>query len=299
MNNKDHILIIEDDVFWSNFYSKLLKDIFVCQIASSYVEAIKILKISSPLAIILDLKLGDSSYDEDGWGGWQLAEAAKKRDISSIVVTGYPKYSRASRAFRDFGVIDFFSKKDFPDKKNVFIQRVQEATEETRKKQESRLKKKKRVGMSRTGPKRKSSVFISYSHKDRRWLNKFTTHLKVLVKDNQVDVWDDTKIKSGTNWKNEIRDALSSATIAILLVTPDFLASDFINETELPFLFKAAKKKGLCILWVAVKSSMYEDTYISKFQSANDPGKPLAILTSAKAEQEIVQICKKVKEATM
>lgn len=295
MSTKEHILIVEDDPFWSDNYSKLLKDIFVCKIATSYVEAIKILKTSVPLALILDLKLGDSNYDEDGWGGWQLAESAKKQGVSSIVVTGYPKYSRASRAFRDFGVIDFFSKKDFPDIKTVFVQRVQEATEETKRQQQGKFKKKR--NLRPTNLKRENNVFISYCHKDRKWLNKIATHLKVLTNKDKITTWDDTKIKSGSNWKEEIHNALSEAKIAILLITPDFLASDFITNNELPFLFKAAKKKGLIILWVAVKSSLYEETYIAKLQAANDPSRPLASLTTAKAEQEIVQICKKVKDA--
>jgi hypothetical protein len=84
--------------------------------------------------------------------------------------------------------------------------------------------------------------------------------------------------------------------VAVLLVTPDFLASDFIINHELPALFNAANKKGVQILWVAVKPSMFEETFISELQAANDPDKPLSSLTKAKADKEIVQICKKVKK---
>ena len=290
------ILIVEDDPFWSKRYSKLLEGIFTCKTVDSYVDAIKYLKRSKPLALILDLKLGDSSIKEDWWGGWPLAEAAKKSGISSIIVTGYPDYSKASRAFRDFNVIDFFSKKDFPDINTTFVQRVQEAVEATEKRTQKKLMEGSREIKKVKGTLEINTAFISYSHNNGDWLERFKKNLKVFEGTN-LSIWDDTKIKSGTKWKIEIRNALAAANVALLLVTPDFLASDFIKNIELPTMFRAAKKRGLRILWVAVEPSMFDETVICEFQAANNPNKPLSSLTKAKADQEIIRICKLVKEA--
>lgn len=290
-NPKKHrILIVEDDKFWSKKFSSLLKGLFLCKVVTNYVDAIKILERSSPKVLILDLKLGDSSYHEDGWGGWQLTEVAKNKGISCIVVTGYPKFTRASRAFREFDVIDFFPKQDFPEVQTVFVQRVLEAADKS---------KKQRINYKINSNKESNNekvVFISYSHKDRKWLSKFTTNLKVLSNNHRINIWDDTNIRIGNKWRDEIINALAKASVAILLVTSDFLASDFINKEELPVIFREAQKRGLQIVWVAVKPSLYEETYISEVQSANDPSRPLSSLTKAKADEEIVQICKKVKE---
>jgi hypothetical protein len=89
-------------------------------------------------------------------------------------------------------------------------------------------------------------VFISYSHADKPWLERLKRHLKPLVREGQLDCWDDTHIRPGDDWKQEIRTALDTAQVAVLLISADFFASDFIDENELPPLLLAAQAKGSC-----------------------------------------------------
>ena len=140
-------------------------------------------------------------------------------------------------------------------------------------------------------------VFISYSHTDRRWLEKFQKTLAPLIQEETINVWDDTRIKPGANWLEEIRKALSTAKVALLLVTPDFLASDFIAKNELPPLLEATEKEGLIVLWVAVRESLYEKTKIGVYQSVNDPSKPLRSLSLPKQDKEIARICREISKA--
>jgi len=141
------------------------------------------------------------------------------------------------------------------------------------------------------------SVFVSYSHADAHWLALLQKHLKPYVRAGALDVWDDTKIRAGDQWRASIDQALERAQVALLLVTPDFLSSDFIARNELPPLLDKARARGVRILWVPVTASSYEETQIGAFQAAMNPATPLDTLPEAEQHQALVRVCKLVKAA--
>jgi WD40 repeat protein len=140
-----------------------------------------------------------------------------------------------------------------------------------------------------------TQLFISYSHNDNEWLDRLKTTLKPLVRRGEISAFSDQDIQTGAHWREAIQQALDSAEVAVLLVTPDFLASDFIDQNELPLLLKAAETRKLAVFWIAVRYSTYRDSKIEPFQAANDPSRPLASLSPADLDKELVQIYDKIK----
>ena len=144
---------------------------------------------------------------------------------------------------------------------------------------------------------KRNQVFISYSRHDKSWLQRLQIMLKPLERNHIISVWDDTKVEPGTEWEKELEDALNSAKVAVLLVSPTYLASDFIMNYELVSIFKAAEEEGLIIIWIPVSSSMYKETALADYQAVIDPLKPLDKLTPAKRKEQLVYIGNKIKKA--
>jgi len=139
--------------------------------------------------------------------------------------------------------------------------------------------------------KQKKTVFVSYSHTDREYLYRLKVHLKPFEKKGLIDLWEDTKIKAGEKWKDKIENALDRSAIAILLISADFLASDFIIDNELPPLLKSAEEKGKVILPVILKPCRFtKDENISKFQAVNNPVSPLSKLNENEREEIYVKV---------
>jgi hypothetical protein len=146
-------------------------------------------------------------------------------------------------------------------------------------------------------PSTRTKVFISYSHADKEWLDRLKRHLKPLVREG-LDCWDDTHIRPGDDWKQEIRNALDTAQVAVLLISANFFASDFIDETELPPLLDAAKAKGVRILPVILSASQFDwNSRLTRFQAVNPPNRPLAKMPSADQEDVFNYLAQTIRAA--
>jgi hypothetical protein len=141
-----------------------------------------------------------------------------------------------------------------------------------------------------------AKIFVSYSHHDQRWLELLKVHLAPLVRRAVLDVWSDERIKPGTPWKDEIATSIGSARAAILLVTPRFLASEFIARHELAPLLVKARRTGTLLMWLAVAHSLYGETEIAEYQALNDPDLPLSSLRASERDKVLVTACKRIKD---
>ena len=100
------------------------------------------------------------------------------------------------------------------------------------------------------GPANRDAVFLSYSHndRDRQWVERVRVHLKATFYDQNLNIWDDTRIPSGARWHEEIKTALAGTKVAVLIISADYLASDYIRTHELPSFLLAAESEGAVIM---------------------------------------------------
>lgn len=76
-------------------------------------------------------------------------------------------------------------------------------------------------------------IFFSYAHEDEALRDELGKHLKLLERQRIIKAWHDLNITAGEEWKNAINTNLESAGIILLLISADFLASDYCYDIEM------------------------------------------------------------------
>jgi len=128
-------------------------------------------------------------------------------------------------------------------------------------------------------------VFVSYAREDQEWCRKFEVMLKPLTEEGLV-VWSDERIAVGQVWHAALERAIARADAALVLVSPDLLASDFVMHEELP----ALRARGIPLGLVHVRASLAGRVgALADMQWAHDPARPLAGLRDP--DGEIVRVC--------
>jgi hypothetical protein len=134
-------------------------------------------------------------------------------------------------------------------------------------------------------------VFISYSHRDQEWLDRLLIHIAPLGAKDGIDFWSDTRISAGKKWKDEITNAIDSASAAVLMISADFLASDFVTKVELPRILQANEKKGMLLLPLIVKPSVFSAVEsLSEIEALNDPNRSLVEMAEPERERLLAKV---------
>lgn len=137
----------------------------------------------------------------------------------------------------------------------------------------------------------RTKIFICYSHRDVQWKERLLVHLKPLKQLCDIDIWSDDQIRPGDEWFIEIRNAMIKSRIGILMISPDFLASDFIDHVEVPQLLKNVEEEGGKVIPIIIRHSLFSRIEkLSRFQATNSPMKPIAGLNESEQDAVFVRI---------
>lgn len=140
----------------------------------------------------------------------------------------------------------------------------------------------------------RNKVFVSYSHFDKEFLAEIQRHFKPFK--DKIDYWDDSKILPGQKWEAAIKDAIKETKVGILLVSTDFLGSDFILNNELPSLLAAAEKEGAVMLIVILKPCLFEDfPMLNQYQAMNPPNRPISKMDQNEKDDFLVNLVRQTK----
>jgi hypothetical protein len=143
----------------------------------------------------------------------------------------------------------------------------------------------------------KPTVFISYSHKDEKWKNRLLAHLQVLQREGYLEVWEDRQIAAGEEWLPEIRSALERARVAVLLISADFLNSNFIRNEEVRLLLERRKTGEMRVIPVILRSCPWESVLsVSSLQARPRDGKPLARFKGDDVDRELKAIALEIQK---
>jgi hypothetical protein len=148
-------------------------------------------------------------------------------------------------------------------------------------------------------------VFVSYAHEDNKWLDRLLQMLKPLRLNDMVCAWSDRNIELGAHWSEKIRFQLEHyAEAAVLLVSPAYLASDFIRSSELPVLLKRAQEGGVLVVPIILRHCFFAEALfnypdpvagpqklsLSVFQAANPPDRPLDAVRRNEQDQVFARV---------
>ncbi len=143
----------------------------------------------------------------------------------------------------------------------------------------------------------RNQVFISYSRQDKQFCENLETHLRPYIRMG-ITVWSDRQILPGSQWSGEIKAALAKTSVAVMLVSPDFLASDFIHEHELAPFLRDAEAGGVKILWVMIRDCAWKETPLKHYQAVvSPPDKPFASIAKAKRDTAWRMVCEEIGRA--
>jgi hypothetical protein len=123
---------------------------------------------------------------------------------------------------------------------------------------------------------RRCRVFVSYARIDEPYRQRLDVHLAPLVREGLIEVWSDRSVAVGSDWQHDIQHELATADVMILLVTPDFVASNYCFEKELPEALRRHEEDGLRILPVHVKSVDLVNLPIRRFQGLPADLRPIS-----------------------
>ena len=118
-------------------------------------------------------------------------------------------------------------------------------------------------------------LFFSYSHKDEDLRNEMVKHLSILKRQGVLEAWHDRNIDAGTEWASEIDERLNEAQIILLLISSDFMASDYCYDIEMKRAMERHDANEAVVIPIIMRSCDWKGAPFGKIQGLPKDMKPV------------------------
>lgn len=118
-------------------------------------------------------------------------------------------------------------------------------------------------------------VFISYSHKDKEYKDELESHLSMMIRNGEIDQWNDKMIEPGEKWDESINESLDKAELLIFLVSSDFLNSEYCYGIETARSIAKHHENKATIIPVIIRHCDWQSSKLAQFQVLPLGGKPV------------------------
>ncbi len=118
-------------------------------------------------------------------------------------------------------------------------------------------------------------IFFCYAHEDEALLNKLKSHLKPLQLEGLIEGWHDRDISAGMAWQREISNHLNEAQIILLLISPDFMGSDYCNSIEMKRALERYERDEARVIPIILRHVYWQWGPLGVLQALPTDGKPV------------------------
>ncbi|GCE11156.1 toll/interleukin-1 receptor domain-containing protein [Tengunoibacter tsumagoiensis] len=140
-------------------------------------------------------------------------------------------------------------------------------------------------------------LFYSYSHKDELLREQLETHLRLLSRQGLIAEWHDRKLLPGTSRAYEINSYLEAASLVLVLVSPDFLASDYCYEVEMQRALERHQRGETHVIPIILRPCDWKESPLAALECLPRNGKPItqwddqdeAFLAIAKGLRQVIE----------
>jgi parallel beta-helix repeat protein len=140
-------------------------------------------------------------------------------------------------------------------------------------------------------------VLISYSHIDEALRNELEKHLSILKRQKLISTWYDRKIGAGEEWKGQIDDHLDSAQIILLLISADFLASDYCYDIEMKRAMERHESGEARVIPIILRPVDWKGAPFGKLQALPTNAEPIVSKKWGCADEAFVDVARGLRAA--